>query len=316
MPMPPLQLADLPGLRMGHYEAGPKDAALTLVLCHGWPELAYSWRRQIPALAEAGFRVVAPDMRGFGASPGPAEVEAYDLEHLTGDLAHLLDHLGVERAVFVGHDWGGFVVWQMALRHPARTAGVIALNTAHVPRAPVDPILIYRKRFGDLMYIVQFQDSREPERIFEAHLEQTFDFFFRGPAPVVPGQRPNLAFPQIVQAYDPARDTRPALASAEERAVYVEAYRRTGFAGGINWYRNITRNWEHSEGRNEIVRAPGLMITAELDVMLPPSFAEGMEALVPDLEKHLLAGCGHWTMMERPDEANGLMIDWLKRRFG
>eukprot|EP01035_Chromulina_nebulosa_P039235 gene39235-53041_t len=114
----------------------------------------------------------------------PEAVEDYDLEHLTGDLVGLLDHLGIDKAIFVGHDWGGFVVWHMPLRHPHRVAGVVGVNTPHTPRAPVDPLLIYRKRFGDTMYIVQFQDpAREPDRIFGSRVEQTFDAFMRKPMP-------------------------------------------------------------------------------------------------------------------------------------
>ena len=143
---------------MGYYEAGPTTDKPPVVLCHGWPELAFSWRHQIKALAEAGIRVIAPDQRGYGATDRPEAVEDYDLEHLTGDLVGLLDHLKIDKAIFVGHDWGGFVVWQMPLRHPIRVAGVVGVNTPHFPRAPIDPIELFRQRFGDKMYIVQFQD--------------------------------------------------------------------------------------------------------------------------------------------------------------
>ena len=137
--MPPLQFADVNGIRMGYYEAGPKTDATPIVLCHGWPEIAYSWRHQIKALSEAGFHVIAPDQRGYGATDRPERVEAYDLEHLTADLVGLIDHLQIAKAVFVGHDWGGFVAWQMPLRHLARVAGVVGINTPHRPRAPIDP---------------------------------------------------------------------------------------------------------------------------------------------------------------------------------
>ncbi|MFZ0810420.1 MAG: alpha/beta fold hydrolase, partial [Bradyrhizobium sp.] len=118
--MPPLQFAEVNGIRMGFYEAGPHSDAPPVILCHGWPEMAFSWRYQIKALSEAGIRVIAPDQRGYGATDRPEPVEAYDLEHLTGDLVGLLDHLKIDKAIFVGHDWGGFVVWQMALRHRDR----------------------------------------------------------------------------------------------------------------------------------------------------------------------------------------------------
>jgi pimeloyl-ACP methyl ester carboxylesterase len=252
------------------------------------------------------------------------------MEHLAGDLVGLLDHLRIAKAIFVGHDWGGFVAWQMPLRHPSRVAGVIGVNTPHHARAPVDPIQIFRKRFGDSMYIVQFQDSRrEPDRIFAQNVERTFDFFMRGPAPgrapaaaspaeagigAAPGL--NLAFPQIVAAYDAKLDPRPKILTAEEMTVYVETYRRTGFTGGINWYRNMTRNWERAAGLDHVVRVPSLMIMAELDVVLPPSAADGMDAIVPDLERYLVRGSGHWTPQEKPDEVSRVILEWRRRRFG
>ena len=180
--MPPLQFAQTNGIRMGYYEAGPVSDAPPMVLCHGWPELAFSWRHQIKALAEAGIRVIAPDQRGYGVTDRPDSVETYDIEHLTGDLVGLLDHLKIDKAIFVGHDWGGFIVWQMPLRHPSRVAGVVGINTPHSDRAPADPISLYRKRFGDSMYIVQFQDpAQQPDKIFGSRVAETFDFFMRKP---------------------------------------------------------------------------------------------------------------------------------------
>ena len=330
--MPPVQHAEVNGIRMAYYEAGPKPAGAgkpPIVLCHGWPELAYSWRHQIRDLAAAGIRVIAPDQRGFGGTDRPEPVEAYDMEHLTADHVALLDHLGIDKAVYAGHDWGGFVAWQMPLRHASRVAGVIGLNTPHLPRAPVDPIALFRKRYGDSMYIVQFQDpAREPDRIFAANVEKTFQFFMRKPMPrpALPATPPtgglgapstlNMAFPQMVQGYDPGKDPRTAILSADELAVFVDTYTRTGFTGGINWYRNFTRNWERSAGLDHIVRVPSLMIMAERDAVLPPSAAEGMEKLVPDLEKYLVTGAGHWTQQEKPDEVSRVMIDWYQKRFG
>ena len=214
--MPPLKFAQVNGIRMGYYEAGPKSDAPPLVLCHGWPELAFSWRHQIKALSVAGIRVIAPDQRGYGATDRPEAVEDYDMEHLTGDLVGLLDHLGIDKAIFVGHDWGGFIVWQMPLRHIDRVAGVIGVNTPHYDRLPADPIELFRKRFGDSMYIVQFQNpAREPDRIFGSRVEQTFDAFMRKPQPrkddasaepsvagVGATAKTNLAFPQMIAAYD------------------------------------------------------------------------------------------------------------------
>src|SRR3954451_2714229 len=174
--MPPLQFADVNGIRMGYYEAGPKSDKPPLVLCHGWPEIAFSWRYQIKTLSEAGIRVIAPDQRGYGATGRPEPVEAYDIEHLTGDLVGLLDHLKIDKAIFVGHDWGGFVVWQMSLRPLDRVARVVGGNTPHWASAPAEPSELLRQRFGDSMYIVQFQNpAREPDKIFSGRVEQTFD---------------------------------------------------------------------------------------------------------------------------------------------
>ena len=328
--MPPLQFAQVNGIRMGFYEAGSMTDKPPIVLCHGWPELAFSWRHQIKALGEAGIRVIAPVQRGYGASDRPEPVEAYDMEHLTGDLVGLLDHLGIDKAIFVGHDWGGFVVWQMPLRHPERVAGVVGVNTPHWDRAPADPIELFRQRFGDHMYIVQFQDpAREPDRIFGSRVEQTFDAFMRKPvkrpedapaeqpiAGVGASPRINLAFPQMIANYDAAHDPRTPILSAEEKKVFVDTYTKTGFTGGINWYRNFSRNWERSKGLDHHVKVPSLMIMAENDAVLPPSAADGMEKLVPDLEKYLVRDSGHWTQQEKPEEVSAKLIEWRRRRFG
>ena len=328
--MPPLQFATTNGIRMGFYEAGPKADKPPLVLCHGWPEIAFSWRHQIKALGEAGIRVIAPDQRGYGATDAPEAVEDYDFEHLTGDLVGLLDHLKIDKAIFVGHDWGGFVVWQMALRHPDRVAGVVGVNTPHANRAPADPIELMRKRFGEQMYIVQFQNpSREADKIFDSRVEQTFDAFMRKPAPrkdVAPAEPPtagvgasprlNLAFPQMIAGYDARHDPRTPILSPEEKKVFVDTFTGTGFTGGINWYRNWTRNWERSAGLDHTVRVPSLMIMAENDAVLPPSAADGMEKIVPDLEKYLVRGSGHWTQQEKPEEVSNKLIEWRRRRFG
>ncbi len=327
--MPPLQFAQTNGIRMGYYEAGPKSDTPPMVLCHGWPELAFSWRHQIKALSEAGIRVIAPDQRGYGATDRPDAVEDYDLDHLTGDLVGLLDHLNIDKAIFVGHDWGGFVVWQMPLRHPARVAGVVGVNTPHAARAPMDPIALYRERYGDSMYIVQFQDpARHPDRIFGAKVAETFDFFMRKPLPrkdkptepavagVGASSKLNMAFPQMVEGYDGSRDPRQTILSPEDMQVFVETFTRTGFTGGINWYRNMSRNWQRAATLDHTVRVPSLMVMAEDDAVLPPSAADGMEAIVPDLEKYLIRDCGHWTQQEQPEDLSNKLIEWRRRRFG
>jgi pimeloyl-ACP methyl ester carboxylesterase len=249
---------------------------------------------------------------------------------LTGDLVGLLDHLKIDRAIFVGHDWGGFIVWQMPLRHIDRVAGVIGVNTPHSPRAPADPIGLLRKRFGDSMYIVQFQDpTREPDKIFGSRVEQTFDAFMRKPRPrkddgpaglptagVGASPKINLAFPQKIAGYDVKYDRRTPILSPEEKKVFVDTFTRTGFTGGINWYRNMSRNWQRSADIDHTVRVPSLMIMAENDAVLPPSAADGMEKIIPDLEKYLVRDSGHWMQQEKPDEVSAKIVEWRKKRFG
>ncbi|WP_165186163.1 alpha/beta fold hydrolase [Caulobacter soli] len=319
-PMPEPTFAQINGIRMAYYEAGPR-VGTPIVLCHGFPEFSYSWRWQVAALAAAGRWVIAPDQRGYGLTERPDAVEAYDMEHLTGDLVGLLDHLGVEKAVFCGHDWGGLVVWQMPLMHPARVAGVVGLNTPFLPRMPVDPITAFRHAYGEDMYIVHFQKPGVADAQLAADVEKTMRYFMRKPAGQQAAftsgkdQRPSLALQDGLARYEPAADDSQLL-TADELKVFVETFQRTGFTGGINWYRNFVRNWERGEHLPvRVDGVPCLMIMAEHDVVLPPSLADRMNDQISDLEKVLVKDSGHWTQQEKPEQVNAILIDWLGRRF-
>ena len=321
-------MADMPeptmiktnGIDMAVYEAGPKDG-LPIVMCHGFPELAYSWRHQIPALAAAGFRAIAPDQRGYGRTSRPENVRDYDMAHLTGDLAGMLDALGLKKAIFCGHDWGGLVVWQMPIIHPDRVAGIIGVNTPFLARPPIDPVMAMRAVYGENMYIVFFQKPGVADALLAQDVAKSFRFFMRKSGftaeeyAKLPKEARNLELVQALQG-DESGWTGEALMTPEDLQVFIDAFTRTGFTGGINWYRNISRNWEHSGTMEQKVRVPGLMIMAEDDIVLSPAMADGMERFVPDLEKVLIKRCGHWTQQEHPEETNRAMIDWLKRRFG
>ncbi len=306
------------GIRMAVYEQGK---GVPVVMCHGFPELAYSWRHQIPAIANAGFHAIAPDQRGYGLTDRPPAIEDYDIKHLTGDLVGMLDAMKIERAVFVGHDWGGFVVWQMPLLHPSRVAGVIGVNTPFMPRAPMDPIALMRMAYGEEMYIVFFQKPGVADALLGRDPAKTLRLFYRKSGITLeefdkrPAEEKNFA---LARAFDVDESLWPGkvLLTPEELEVYRSAFARTGFTGGINWYRNFTRNWQASEGVEQKVNVPCLMVMAANDVVLRPSLADGMEAYVSDLEKHLIKDCGHWTQAEKPDELNRVIVDWLKRRFG
>ncbi len=315
---PPPQIVNASGVRLATYEADgdPERKYPPVILVHGWPEIAYSWKNQIHALADAGFRVIAIDLKGFGLSDAPTDKNEYDIEHLTADLAALLDALGVEKAFFCGHDWGGAIVWGMGQWRASRVAGIISVCTPLRSRPPAPPIEILKKRFTDKHYFVQFQEPDTVEKLFESDIDRFIRLMFQKPAP---RERWAALVPAV---YDlpgrfkagktPYQDD--LIVSEEVIQVYADAYRRSGFHGGINLYRNVDRNWKLTEGRDEIVHAPSLWIGAALDLFLPPETAEGMEKIVPNLEKHVIEGSGHWVTWEQPLALNALMIDWLNRQ--
>ena len=317
--MPPVQHAKVNGIDMAYYEVGPRGQGVPLIFCHGFPELAFSWRHQLAACEAAGVWAIAPDQRGYGLTERPEAVTDYDMEHLTGDLIGLLDHLGAAKGVFVGHDWGGIVVWQLPLMHPDRVAGIIGLNTPFMRRAPLDPIEGMRKVFGEDMYIVWFQKPGVADAALAADVDKTMRFFMRRPAAIqqvaAPTGGSTFAFGDALKAWDKA-DTANQLLNADELAGFVETFQATGFTGGINWYRNFSRNWERSADLpTRIDGVPCLMIMAEKDVVLSPAMADGMEEVISDLEKALIKDSGHWTQQEKPEEVNRLILDWMGRRF-
>ena len=303
------------------HEAGPRDGP-PVVLCHGFPELAYSWRHQLKALADAGFRAIAPDMRGYGGSDCPEPIESYDLDHLTGDLVGLLDELQIEKAVFAGHDWGGFVAWAMPIVHPERTAGVIGVNTPYVA-LPKISMMRLAVPDDEKLYVLWFQRPGIAEAIMDRNPRLLFEKLMRcGVEPEdASSMMERAASGQELDAnpfrrLDEIPETGEPLLDSDELDVYVRAFEATGFRGGINWYRNIDRNAESfPEIGVKKLDLPCLMVTAEWDVALPPSAAAGMPAVCSDLETKMIERCGHWTQQDKPDELNAIMIDWLKRRF-
>jgi epoxide hydrolase A/B len=302
----------LPEITMQVHEAGSGPA---VVLLHGFPELALSWQPQVRALADAGFHVIAPNQRGYGWTDAPQPIESYDLIHLTDDIAALLDKLGIERAVFAGHDWGGFVAWAMPIRHPQRCLGVIGVNTPYI-QFPTTAQL--RMVFPDpeKLYILWFQQPGVAEALMDRKVRTIFEKLMRRAV------KPEVASMTQLQDANPFRriDALPAagesLLTKEELDAYVAAYEHSGFRGGINWYRNIDRNSKLvPELGVKKLTLPCLQVTAAWDVAIPPAMADGMPALCSDLKRHDIQACGHWTQREQPAELNRAMIDWLKARF-
>jgi pimeloyl-ACP methyl ester carboxylesterase len=270
-----------------------------VVLCHGFPELAYSWRHQIPALAGAGYRVAAPDMRGFGHSSAPPEVSAYDVMSLCGDMCGLLDALGEESAIFVGHDWGASLVWSLAAIHPERVRAVAGLSVPFVPRAPAAPIPIMRRHLGEDFYIVWFQQPGVADEALAGNVRRTLTTSRQWTA-------------QWAHE-DPHPPRVPAWLTEDDLQVYVDAFERTGFSGGLNWYRNIDRNWELTEPFAEArVTQPALFITGELDPVRSFMPAEAMRGWVTDLRTEIVVpGAGHWIQQQEPEPVNEALLEFL-----
>ena len=308
---PEPQFIDTKGLTMAVYEQGSGDA---VVFLHGFPELAYSWRHQLPALAEAGYRAIAPDLRGYGRTGGPDDVDSYDVDTLIADVEGLLDALEIETATIVGHDWGAMLTWHFALRRPHRVRNLVGLNIPHTPRPSIDPIDIFRRRFGDDFYIVNFQDSDEADRAFAAAPRRFFTNLMRK------NQMPRATFDnlrnemqalsllRVLERDNPGGDP---ILNEEELDFFVSAYETSGFTRPINWYRNWSRNWRAFEGVDWTIRIPTLFIAASDELVVGPEQVEAMRGVVTDLTIHTLAPCGHWSQQERPDDVNRLIIDWL-----
>lgn len=291
-----------------------------VVFSHGFPELAYSWRYQLPAVAEAGFRAIAPDQRGYGASSAPEAIDQYGLTELTGDLVALLDAEGIEKAVWVGHDWGGFVVWATAVLYPERTAGVVGVCTPYNPMPPLEMMRMLVGGEDERFYILWFQPPGQAEGVVDAQADLMFEKLLRGGVSIEEMMRG--AFVDGKFDMNPFRRL-PELESKGELVCsraevdhYIEVFRRTGFRGGINWYRNIERNnREHPQIGTKVLEMPCLMITAEWDAALRPEMANGMETRCTDLELKMIPKAGHWVQQEYPNELNAVLTDWLRRKF-
>lgn len=307
---PEPKMIETNGIELAVHEAG--EGGIPVLLAHGWPELAFSWRYQVPVLVENGYHVIAPDQRGYGESSKPEEVEAYDCHQLTADLCGLLDACGIEKAVHVGHDWGAIVVWHQALLHPERVAGVANLSVPFRPREPSDPVAFWEKMLGPDFYIVHFNRQpgaaaaafgRNPDR-FLRNMYRTKQWLDAG------NEENQPAGGSIVRFAEEDFDRGELMMSEEELAVFVETFRKHGFHAPCNWYRNFTRNWETTADVEQKVVQPSLMIYGRYD-MVPQT---DMTGYVDDLEVHTLE-CGHWIQQEKPQETNDILIEWLDRRM-
>lgn len=315
------------GIRMHIAEAGQGPL---VVLCHGWPESWYSWRHQLVALAEAGFHAVAPDQRGYGQTDRPEAIDQYTLLHLVGDLVGLLDALGQPDAVVAGHDWGAPVAWHAALLRPDRFKAVIGLSVPYRPRGATRPTSAMPQSAQAQFYQLYFQKPGEAEAEFERDprrsIRQLLYWGSGDPPRRAPGERAGPAgmVPRGGGFLNPVEAPTPLPAWLGELDIdeFANQFRQTGFRGGLNWYRNVDRNWELlAPWAGAQITVPALYVAGDRDLVVA---FQGMDQLLPALRRHIpklreiimLPGCGHWTQQERPAEVNSAMITFLKSLDG
>lgn len=303
------------GIRLHIAEQGEGPLVL---LCHGFPESWYSWRHQLAALAAAGFRAVAPDMRGYGQSDRPAEIDKYTLLHLVGDMVGLLDALEAPSAAIAGHDWGAPVAWHAALLRPDRFRAVIGLSVPYRPRGSKRPSSAMPQTDDAVFYQLYFQQPGIAEAELSRDVRRTLRMLLRTPGKEVPQKAAMVPRSGGWLTAMPEPGALPEWLSEADLDFYAKEYERTGFSGGLNWYRNIDRNWELlAPWHRARVEVPALYVAGERDLVLAfPGAKEVIQQLsryVPALRRTvILPQCGHWTQQEKPEEVNAALISFLR----
>lgn len=303
------------GLHVSQQGSGP-----LVLLCHGWPETAHAWRHQLPALAAQGYHAAAPDMRGFGRSDSPDRVEAFSLLHLVGDLVGLVAALGHTRAALVGHDWGAIVCWGAALLRPDVFHAVAGLSVPPLPRGSRNPIELLRGKGRADSYLVHFQQPDTPEQELERDVGDTLRRIYYSAS----AEGASQGIWQMTVTPDggllggtQAPSVLPAWLGEEDLAVAVQAFTASGFRGGLNWYRNLARNWELTAPWHGLrIRVPALFVAGRQDTVVAAMQEADLHKLLglslADLRGLLLLdGCGHWVQQEKPAEVNRALVDFL-----
>lgn len=314
---------DVNEITLSYLDAGEGPAIL---LCHGFPETSQSWHKQLPALAAAGYRAIAPDLRGYGESSCPESSDVYTTFHLVGDLIGLMDALSIERAVIIGNDWGATVAWQMALMRPDRIRGVIAFGVPMMARAPLPPTQIFPRTKEALFYTLYFQEPGLAEREFERDVPTTLRRIYHAASGEAGPRRPGDGTPNPFGMIVPERGMLqglpepvelPAWLSSADFDAYAAAFARSGFRGGLNYYRNLDRNWQLQASLEGMrVDVPALFAIGSRDVGLS---MPGMDRIIADMSKLAprLRGCvtiddaGHWIQQERADAVNSLILTFM-----
>ena len=301
------------GINMHIAEAG--EGPLVLLL-HGFPELWYSWRHQLPALADAGYYAVAPDVRGYGRTDAPPVVESYNMLNHTADIVGILDALGERTAVVVGHDWGAPIAWHCALLYPERFPAVVALSVPYIPRASAPPTQLLKQVFADtFFYILYFQEPGVAEAELEADVARSLRLLLynaSGDGPRGAGLARKAKDARFLDGMQEP-DRLPSWLTKADLDYFTSEFERTGFRGGLNRYRNMDRDWEElPQLAGAKVQQPALFITGDRDPVLTFTSSDAMKVSVPDLRDVLiLEGCGHWTQQERPADVSAAIVGFL-----
>lgn len=306
------------GIRMRTAEAG--DEGPLVLLAHGFPESWYSWRHQLTAIADAGYRVVAPDMRGYGETDAPPEVDDYDIEQLAADMVGVLDEMGDEQAVIIGHDWGALVAWYSVLLHPSRFSGLVAMSVPYGGRAARSPVESWQEQFGDnFYYILYHQEPGVAEAEYDADPRGLLSRLYLSPDS--PRDPPAVTDPlRSAGGWIPrlgAPRAQPAWLTEADLDYYASQFEQAGFRGGVNYYRNFHRNWEITPQLADAqVTVPTRFIAGERDVVIggadQAALTSRMAPVVPDLRGVvLLPDTGHWVQQERPEETNAAILEFL-----
>lgn len=317
MAEPNHRFANTNRIRMHFVEQG---SGPLVVLCHGWPESWYSWRHQLPALAEAGFHAIAPDQRGYGQTDAPEPIESYHILNLVGDIVGLVNALGEDKAVVVGHDWGAMVATHCALLRPDMFRALALLSVPYIPRSPVRPAVRFEMITREKnFYQDYFQEPGKVEKELEEDVRKTMlGFLYSASGDPPPEQRWQFLFDKSRRLIDTVTipDRLPPWLTEKDLDFFTGEFKRAGFRGGINWYRNLDRDWEITSFLDGAkILPPTLFATGDRDVVLemaPDAYGQ-LEANVPNLRKKvLIPGAGHWIQQERPNEVNRLLIEFLK----
>ena len=293
-----------------------------VVLVHGWPESWYSWRHQIPALAQAGYRVAAPDVRGYGGSDKPAPIEAYSIKEMCADIAGLIEGLGEREAILIGHDWGAPIVWNTSLFHPQKVRAVAGLSVPFTGRGPAPRIQLFRTIYKDrFFYQIYFQEVGVAEAELEADLRKSLSIVYYGAS----GEGTKAGVRNVKKGPDAklldgmkVPDPLPAWLTEADLDYYVSEFKRSGFRGPLNRYRTSELDFAQLEAvADRRIEQPTAFIAGKFDPVL--TFLPGIDLVanmrerVTDLRLvRLIDDAGHWVQQERPAEVNAELLEFLR----